>query len=261
METSLFLFIYRLSDLGVFFLLLSFLGGFSFLGMALVHRSKLELTSEETNILCTFSTIIGTIYAVLAGFCVLCALNYFQAATDVVERESDTVIQIDHTINLLGSAEQIKALNSLMQQYTRNLIQLEWPAMSIMKRDSANDGILNQITKVTLDSRNPTEIQKKIFDLTLQLSNVREQRYDMVFNNRMSDTEWYTMFVITLLTLMTIIIVKMHLWIHALVLFILAMTCTLMLTVIITLDAPFYGIPSIFPTQLENKLAGITDRH
>ncbi len=255
------LFIYHLSDLKVFFLLLGILGGVSILGMAVVHLLKPGLDSEETNILCTFATIIGTIYAVLAGFCVLCALNYFQAATDVVEHESDTIFQIRQTIKLLDSPLQIQTLKDLTTQYTRNLVQLEWPAMSKRERDSTNDDLLNKINKTTLNSTNLTEIQRKIFDQVLQLSKIREQRYDMVFNNRMSTTEWYAMFFITILTILTVIIIKMRPWIHALVLLILATTCALMLTVIITLDAPFYGNPSIYPTKLEYKFAGIPNPH
>jgi len=165
---------------------------------ALVRRLfSPEVLQRGHDITGNMLSVVGTLYAVLLGLIVVDALVRFEAAIDVVQKESNSLADIFLLADRLPQPQQDRMKQSC-RTYATLVVEQEWPLMkqghvSLEARKTAFS-----LTRCLNDFEPKTEAEKAVFPLILEqirvLWDYRRERTSTVLYG-IPGVEWFVLIV------------------------------------------------------------------
>ncbi|GEM_PF-1700967 len=240
----MFNFVYALSSIPLFLFLFLSASIVSAISMFLVNRFIPLTLRKQENVPCGY--VVGTIsviYAVLAGFIILYAMNNFDKASEISVREASLITKIFRDASRLPQPLQAEAQRD-MQEYADKVINIEFPSLAKEKVTDAGLIVLDKLDHQL--STYPTT--NMIFYLRLHAVHTEINELYATYDQRMSINNsalnsdlWGVYIISSILTLVINCILGVHIRLHMLFQAILTVMVSATLFLIIAMDHPFSG--------------------
>lgn len=138
------------------------------LGGLIATRRRIRREPEAHNELVGYVfAVIGAVYAVLLALSAVAVWEAYRDAELVVAREANAVADLYRNLEGYPQPEQT-ALRSYLRDYTRTVLDQEWPAMRFGRVPDANDVLLDRMVAAWAAFEPRTEGQKLLHAQTLQ---------------------------------------------------------------------------------------------
>lgn len=124
-----FYWVYDLSSLTFFLLVISFFILFALLGTFLFSpwlKKTLTLTEETNNIVSNYFGLSGVVYGVTLGLIAVASFENFSSTDDKVEAEASSLAALYRGVNML-TGENKAPLLATLRKYTSDVINIDWP--------------------------------------------------------------------------------------------------------------------------------------
>lgn len=166
----------------------------------LIDLNKLRASHEVGGYLLS---VVGTLYAVLLGLVVVDAMQKFQVARDVTEREANCLADV--FILASGFPEpKSTQIKSLCVKYGELVVNEEWKTMKENRHNSEARRTAVRLMQEVIAFEPKTEGEKAIYPLTVdnacQIWQNRRTRINMAFAG-IPTVEWVTLFAGAIITI------------------------------------------------------------
>ena len=174
-----FYWVYDISNVKFFFLVISFFIFFSLLGAFLFSKwfeKKLNLTKETNNIVSIFLSLSGVVYGVTLGLIAVATFENYSGVETMVDTEASSLAGLYRDVNMLENKEK-DSLKITLKNYTKYVIEQGWPLQQKGIVPKAGTEIVNTFQNY-LAAYNPiTEKDKIIYaEVFAQYNNFIEAR-------------------------------------------------------------------------------------
>jgi len=228
-------------------------------GILIMEKVWPPKAREEFNdVISGFSVVLGIIFAVIVGSVIVAVWQYQDKADNVATQEADYVgdlFQMAPNTGLLDSPR----LRTLLVQYSKNVIDVEWPLMRKSMKPTSGWNYLINIQKIITDCK-PKSLQDNILVNNIQrkftqLLDARRKRIAASLNN-IPFVIYILIFFISAFLIFFTFFFGLNKWTHMLFCFCLSVLISLCIVVIIALDCPFRTQIRIDPIEMQrvNKL-------
>ncbi len=205
---------------------------------------------------------IGVIYAVLLAFTFSLVLNQLGESFAQAKIETTNLLTLAQLAPGFPEKNR-RMIEDSLTDYTRNVIDSEWPKMAHHQEDHHVGEILSKLQKIYLNIDPRTLREEVIYSISLEhLAQLRENRRARIF----IATEPQLINPLILLTMLGLIVIGIsyffgmrRLWAQMILTGSLIFTITAILMVIFMLSNPFSGKFSITPHVFENTLIRIEE--
>lgn len=244
-------FLYHLSDLAIFFLLIIMTIAISLFSIILSKRLILtRLRYRDNATIASISSLIGIIYGVLVGFIALYLIDNNDHASDAVLREASAVANVYRESQWLKPPIPAE-IHTQMEAYVATVINKEWPLM----RDGSDaeeegDFIIQRVSSLLRNYPIVTETDKIIVqDLLGELKALYNSRHERISLSRaqLSPELWEVVLVGTILIIGINYAFRVNFFLHLFGISAFAIMAASMLFLLVTLDRPFRGEFAIQP--------------
>lgn len=199
---------------------------------------------------------IGVIYAVLAGFVILYAMNNFDKASKITMHEATTISKIFRAASRLPEPLQTE-IQQAMRNYVNLVIHVEIPALAENKFTKSGLPILNKLDHQMNSYKTSNMIiflrLHAIHDAISDLYTTYDQRMD-INNSALTPDLWALFIISSILILIINCLLGLTIRLQIVLQFILTLMVSSVLYLIIAMDHPFsgsYAISSdVFKTSL-----------
>lgn len=251
-------FLYHLSDVTLFILLICVSIVISFIAILLVKRYiPLKLRYKDNPVIGYTSSLISIIYGVLVGLTALYLLNNISYTTDAVQREANAVADIYHDSLWLQEPARDQ-LKQEVRTYLTQTIDIEWPLMAHGQEINIDGDLIlsrmaNIINQSSLTHPSDLLIMHDLLSEVKTLYDARHQRIHM--SHAELNTEiWIVIFIGSVLTLFINYLFGMNFYLHLITVSAAALMTSSMIFLLLTLDRPFQGEFVIAPDSLRAVL-------
>jgi hypothetical protein len=226
-----------------------------------VPLDRLRLNNEVAGF--KFATV-GVIYAVLLGFAVIVVWEKFTSAEHTVTREAGAVVAV-YRLSAALSDESAAALRSSLTNYTRTVIERDWPAMEHGAGDKAATDALTEIYAAGVaggaeHERNPA-VSAEIFHQLDVITQARRDRLALAAGI-VPDVVWMVLVFGAGVTIsFTFFFGATNVLAQTLMTALLALLVSMGLLVILAIDRPFSGAAAVAPEPLEIALHEFASAH
>ncbi|HEY9715151.1 MAG TPA: hypothetical protein V6C72_16900, partial [Chroococcales cyanobacterium] len=165
----------------------------------LLARKRLDISQLERahEISGYLLSVVGTLYAVLLGLVVVDAMQKFQQARDVVEREANSLADVYVFAGRLP-AQKRDAVQSVCRKYAHEVISGEWPAMDKGSYSPEARRTAVKLMEAVSDFEPTTENEKALYPMIVQNASEvwdnRRIRINMATNG-VPLVEWITLII------------------------------------------------------------------
>lgn len=238
-------FIYALSDLEIFWLLI---GIITTISIILVITSKLfifrKLRYKDNETIGSISSLIGIIYGVLIGFICLYLINNHDYASNATQREANASANVYLYSQWLKQPVQ-EIVQKDLKDYINLVIHQEWPLMENFKHVSPDGDLIikkifNDIWSFNPVNASETILMQNILNEIKELYNARHDRIN-VSNNTLSPGLWGVVLIGTILIIAINFAFRVNFYLHLFSLAVFSIMAASMLFLLVTLDRPFQG--------------------
>jgi hypothetical protein len=232
------------------------------LGLVLVRRiAPIEALAAHTDVAGYVYAVIGVIYAVILAFVVVVGWEQFRDAEMAVAAEASAVLNLARMANGWPAADHA-AVEAALAGYARHVIQVEWPAMARGDFTPANDPLsVNQLWQALNQADATAAAKSASYEAAIgQLDALGTARDERVVLGQEGLPPAMTVILVigaVVTVTFTYLFVVNAGWLHALMIGSLAGLLALLLFLENQLTAPFQGVVTIPPTQMEMALAEI----
>lgn len=251
-------YIYQISDVWLFILINAITIFLSILAINLINAVfPVADRYKENQVIGYISLTVCMIFAILSGFAALYALNNFNNAKEVVQREANVAMAIYQDAGWLDHSERTQ-FQKIVKEYYILSIEHDWPLMTHgyevdMTTDLLIKTLEDDLHKYSSNSKNPVFALQEI---TKEIIALRAARADRV---RLAQTDLRTdMWVVILLTAFIIIAVNclfgMPFRLHFLLICVVSLVVSSMVFLILVLDHPFQGTYAVKPHAFHYSL-------
>lgn len=234
----------------------------SLLGLALVRRTvPRSLLAQHTDVAGYIYAVIGVIYAVILALVVIAAWEEHQDAQEAVATEASAVLNLARIANGWPDGDRA-SVEEVLVTYARQVVDVEWPAMSRGDFAPATDTItVNQLWQALNEADESATAESASYEAAwLQLEALSEARR----NRLLLGQEGLPMPMTLILIIGGVVTVGFtYLFavdngrLHALMTASLAVLIALLLLLQYQLGKPFQGASAIEPTAMELVLVEI----
>jgi hypothetical protein len=263
-----FYWIYDLPNLLLCALIISVFLGLSLIGLVVtrpVVRRLLNCSSRHNDVVSYFFTGIGVFYGLALGLIAVGTWENFTEVDGITNSEAAAAAALYHDLD--GYPQPFRRhLESMMRDYTRFIIEQEWPAhrkgIALEKGDVVLDQLENEVM-----SFEPKHEREKIAhaEVVRSLDKVVEQRRLRLqaVSTGLPAALWSVVLIGAMLNISLAYLYWVeNLGLHALLIAILATFIALLIFLTAAMDNPFRGQFSVSPdayrTVLENVMSGST---
>ncbi len=258
----MFNFLYRLSDVSLFILLVCFFVGVSAVAIFTIkYFLPIKLRYKDNDVIGNISSLIGIIYGVLASLMSLYLINNINMASDVVQREANAVVNIYISSKELKLPLQ-KNIQAKLKKYVENVKNREWPLMK--NGEMLNDDGDNLIEKLTNEiisySQSPHAKLLVAHDMLNEvklLYDARQQRVNQGYSS-LNIEVWVVILIGTLLLIGINYFFKAGASLHFIALGAAIIIASSMIFLLLSLDKPFQGDFAVEPEAFQSALTLIS---
>jgi hypothetical protein len=257
MEMTMFNFVYSLSSVPLFIVLFLIGSVISALSLFFVYRFLPITLRKRENVPAGYiAGSITVIYAVLAGFVILYAMNTFDKAADISIHEAITITKIFRDASRLPEPQRSQ-IQSAMRNYANIVINVEFPAIAKDKMTKAGLAVLDNLDH-QLNTYDPNNIIifHRMHSIHAEIDDLYAT-YDqrMNINNSALTPDLWALFIISsVLTLVINSMLGVALRLHIVLQIILTLMVSSTLFLIIAMDHPFSGSFAISSHVFEKSL-------
>lgn len=234
----------------------------SLAGLALVRRlAPAERLAHHTDVAGYMYAVIGVIYAVVLALVVIAAWEEYQEARNEVTGEANSVLNLARMANAWPASDR-ETVTATLINYTRNVVEVEWPAMRRDDFAPVTDTIpVNQVWHALNEADETAATKSASYEAAL----VELERLSEARRNRLLLGEEGLPAAMTLILAIGAVVTVAFTYlfavddgrIQALMTASLAVLVALLLLLQHQLGRPFQGITAIEPTAMELVLAEI----
>lgn len=253
--------LFQLSDITIFILLSSTAIVISIIAIFLVKQFiPIDFRYKDNSVIANTSSLINVLYGVLAGLTALYLINNNSYTTDAVQREASAVANVYRGSQYLQGNKKTNIQNEIVK-YLKNVIEVEWPAMSIGQHVSnEGDRIIDNIS-ADIHASIHTDLDQVMIEHDLlgevrNLYNARHQRIQMSYA-QLNPEIWVVVILGTILTLCINYLFGMNFYLHVFTVSAAALMAASMLFLLVSLDRPFQGEFNIEPSAFKALLGQI----
>jgi hypothetical protein len=212
--------------------------------MILMHRMILfDVRQKHNNVIGFLISVVGVLYALIMASVLVIAINHFQEARVVVEREASLVGDIVRDAQVIPQIAP--RIRQLAKAYLVTVIDEEWPAQKREERPTGGSQALIEINKLISAYEPMTRREFTYFDaLMKELDETYDARRDRVFraSEGIAPEVWTVTLAGGLITLCFALLFGVESQgMHLLLASMLAVSIALILALILIFDTPFAG--------------------
>ncbi|MCD6038886.1 MAG: hypothetical protein K0S27_286 [Gammaproteobacteria bacterium] len=254
----MFNFLYRLSDISLFVLLVCFFVGVSAVAILIIkYFLPLKLRYKDNEVIGNISSLIGIIYGVLASLMSLYLINNINMASEVVQREANAVVNIYLSSKELKLSLQ-KAIQTKLKKYVENVKNKEWPSMKNgeLLNEEGDDLIENLTNQIIHYSQSPHAnlfVARDILSEIKLLYDARQQRVNQGYSS-LNVEVWVVILIGTLLLIGINYFFKAGVALHFIALGAAIIIASSMIFLLLSLDKPFQGDFAVEPEAFQSAL-------
>ena len=235
---------------GIFFVI-------SLIGIALVHphmRRAVHGKRQVNDVVIFVAANYGLVYAVLLGLLVVATFQITKDLQDHIAMEASSLATMYRSTD--AYPEQLRSeLQSQLRDYTRYVIEKDWPAHRQMRVLVGGDHRLQAIRQKLLSFEPKTSSQEEVHREMLRHFNAmnvaREQRLSAVFSS-IPDVLWYVLLIGALVTIVFLWMLHTDPMPQILLGGITAFFLGIMIFLIYAMDHPLQGAVSISPDPFQS---------
>jgi hypothetical protein len=195
----------------------------------------------------------GAVFGIIIAFVVVILWQEYNKSRDNALKEGTEALELYRDLNLYPIQKQVADSIKFLVQFTKSVVEDEYPAMADMKKSPATEQVLTDLRKAlhTITPQNPREqiLYNKIIRDFEMLARLRQ--------NRLSDMEsslpgifWVVLIIGAVIMIMfSVFLGTEKLWLHVILTSMLAIILANAFYLIIELDYPFMGDLCARPTS------------
>jgi phosphatidylglycerophosphate synthase len=206
----------------------------------------------------------GTVFGIMLAFVVVISWQEYNKSMDRALREGTEALELFQDLSLYPNQKQAADASKSLILFAELVIKDEYPAMANMKMspttERAMNELRNEIRRISPQNRQEQILYTKILKNLENLSKLRQERLaDM--ESSIPGIVWGALIVGAIVTIMfSILLGAEKLWLHSLLISLLAVILATAFYLIIELDYPFMGELSAKPTSYIKMLQEIEMR-
>jgi hypothetical protein len=233
------------------------------LGYLLIRRlfdtDALNLSNEITGY--TF-TVVGTFYAVLAGFTILNVQERFDQAHQSVEQEANLLNDLAHDAQVFPESIRVTTKEHVFA-YVKHILEIEWRQLANGKISREGHDLIKNIWDIYY-SYTPRDEKERIWyaEAVSKLNAISNARLVRIYNSKehLSQMMWALLIGGAMMTAGFTYLFKIpHVTLHLVVISMLAGTISFMLFLIYCLNTVYSGDVSIKPTAFEKIMHDLNE--
>lgn len=176
-------------------------------GTLLVLRFCPASEDDSDNVI-GLSATVAFIWAIFIGFVIFASVNNLAKASDSAATEARLVSTINYEASFLSKPLALQT-NLLLKKYLNNVINQEWPAMTIGKVDTSALAPLFQLKELLLNNKPAADdavgvnLWTDLIQRTNDLYQEHETRIDFSQNLSLSTGVWYCLIIATFIMLLS----------------------------------------------------------
>jgi Protein of unknown function (DUF4239) len=207
-------------------------------------------------------SVLGTTYAVIIGFMLYAVWTSYQSAEVNADHEANCVINLYRLSDGLPSAQRVQ-VHRLLREYTDQVINTEWPTMTLGHLMPAGHTIVQRLWTAVTQTKPSTFAEQTSMNLTLsELSAMTEHRRvrELESQSSLPGILWAVLIVgggIT--TLSSCLFGTENFKLHCIQVVSLTLLLALCLVAIADIDRPFQGAVHVSPRGFERARATISE--
>jgi len=207
-------------------------------------------------------SILGTTYAVIIGFMLYAVWTSFQDAEVNADHEANSLVSLYRLADGLPSPQRVQ-VRQLVRDYTKEVIEDEWPAMNKGQISDGGHNIVQQMWTVLMQVKPVTFAEQTSMNLTLtELSTMTQHRRERELQSQSSlpGILWAVLLLgggIT--TLSSCLFGTANFKLHCVQVFSLTLLLALALVAIADIDRPFQGEVHVSPHGFERARVTIDE--
>ena len=254
-------FLFRLTDVKLFSLLIAIGITFSITGVVLVkYLVPHEIRLKDNAVIGNVASLIGLVYGVLVGITSLYLINNLSSTSDAVQREANAVANIYRVVPWLQEPMRGE-LSVLVTDYLNQAIFVEWPKMKNGDElGETGNLIVDQIDKklrsYPLVTQTDILVVRDLMDEEKALYDARQARIELS-GSELSAELWVVILIGTFLAISVNFLFGMNIWLHLLSASAVGLMVSAMIFLLLTLDRPFQGEFVIDPDALNAVLTTV----
>jgi hypothetical protein len=217
-----------------------------------------QLCKGHNDVVASIFNKAGTVFGIVLAFVVVILWQDYNKSMDRALKEGIEALELYQDLNAYPDKGQISRASKSLLNFADLVVKDEYPAMAKMKISPATEQAMTQMRNEILHI-NPKTLQEqilynKILRTFENLSRLRQERLaDM--ESSLPGIVWGALIVGAFITIMfSICLGAEKLWLHSLLLSMLAIILATVFYLIIELDYPFVGKLSAKPTSYLNML-------
>jgi TRAP transporter TAXI family solute receptor len=229
----------------------------SLIGIALVHphmRRAVHGKRQANDVVIFVAANYGLFYAVLLGLLVVATFQITKDLQDHIAMEASSLSTMYRSAD--AYPEPLRSeLRAQLRDYTRYVIEKDWPAHRLVRVLVGGDHRLQAIRQKLLSfepkAASQEEIHREMLRYFQAMNVAREQRLSAVFSS-IPDVLWYVLWIGALVTIVFLWMLHMDLLPQVLFGGITAVFLGIMIFLVYALDHPLQGAVSVGPDAFQS---------
>jgi hypothetical protein len=231
------------------FLLVLASGLFAVLGLLATRKiMNFEKLRASHDVGGYFITVVGTLYAVLLGLVIVDAMQQYQRAREVTEKEANNLVDV-FILSAKLPEPKCSEVRAMCSQYANQVIETEWQLMTVGTQCPVAQGKAISLMRTLLDFQPGTDNEKALYPQMVQEGTQfwqnRQSRIAMAAKG-VPTIEWVVLIIGAITTIIfTYFFVLEDLRLQVIMTAMIAMLISLNLMLFVFFDYPFRGDLSV----------------
>jgi hypothetical protein len=263
MDANMIDYLYQTSDLNLFLIVSGFFILVSIVALFFVRVIlPLHLRYQENAVIGCTCALVSVIYGVLSGFATLYLINNNNYASDSVQHETSSIVNL--YMDTQGLPDPLKSqVQKDITRYLFQVINVEWAQMSKGEMVSKEGALilgdmLNTITHYNITTTSESVAISDMFSASRNLYDARQQRIQLSYAS-LSNEVWVVILVGTCLLLGVSYLFGVNFYLHVFIMIVAALMTSSIIFLLIALDKPFQGEFIVGPQMFESVYKVITN--
>lgn len=254
------LWVYNMSPLTLVLSMVAIIEGISLAGLFLARRfvlPRLQYHDGINDAVGGTVQAIGVFYGITVGLIAVGAWNTTETAYQVVSNEAAAVGALYRDVSGYPTPAR-DALRAGLLNYTRGVIEQDWPAQQEGRREESGVRLLDELQSTLFAFEPATSGQEALHGETLRaynnLSQQRRQRVNALAAS-LSEVMWAVIWIGAAFSISVAYLFKIEdPKLHALLVGLMAGFLAIVLSMVVINDRPFYGYVSVSPEPYQQVL-------
>ncbi len=228
--------------------------GTSILILCVVRRiAHYKIRQSHNDVIASIFNKAGTVFGIMLAFVVVILWQEYNKAVDSAKKEGTEALELYRDLSMYPNQKQADSAIQSLVNFTKLVIEDEYPAMANMrtsaKTEQAMNNLRNYIHNINPQTRQGQVLYVNILNDLETLSKLREDRLSEM-ESSLPDIVWIALIIGAFVAIMfSTLLGSEKLWLHALLVSMLAIILATAFYLIIELDYPFMGELCAKPTS------------